>query len=184
MVADASPPTETPKKPKKKRINYALGAVLVSKGFDYDAAAQQAGAKNGRVLRVGLRRKGITATASRALLPSLPERVSVTAKIVSDVQDALRDKLNSGLDAQASKLLAKKPGKLHNRGQGDASVLETLSRTWRNLNGNPDSITVQFGVGMDREKLIAGPKAQAVVEVSEVQQSANPTGSGEVQDSQ
>jgi len=46
---------------------------------------------------------------------------------------------------QVSKLASKSPGKLANKGQGEAAVLETLSRTWRNLNGNPDSISISFG---------------------------------------
>lgn len=147
--AGFDPVTTTPVvKPKQKRINYALGAVLVSKGFSLDEAAKQAGAKNGTTLRVGLRRKGITPTASRALLPSMPERVTVTARIVSDATQAIRDRTNNLLSMQVDKLGAKKPGRLANRGQGEAAVLETLSRTWRNLNGSPDQISIQFGASM------------------------------------
>lgn len=57
------PPTTKPAK--GKRIDYALGATLVAAGFSFDQAAKRAGAATGTSLRVGLSRKGITASVAR-----------------------------------------------------------------------------------------------------------------------
>src|SRR5512138_2319801 len=63
----AMPPVtlDLPDKPKPKRINYALGATMIAQGLTFDQVAPRVGAANGNSLKVGLIRKGVTATIAR-----------------------------------------------------------------------------------------------------------------------
>lgn len=144
-----SPPAVPARKPRQKRINHALAGSLLAVGCTLDAIAPQVGAKNGESLRTALARKGVTARTVRALQPTPERTMTVTAKIVEAAAEGLRDKLNGSLVASVDAFNSRplRRNKLANKGQGDAAVLETLSRTWRNLNGSPDSVTFQFGAG-------------------------------------
>lgn len=141
-----SPVLEPPQpKPKRHRVNLALAGTLLARGMGYDEIAKQVGAANGNSLRVNLSKKGVTLERVRNPHPDHVKTASVTYKVVAEATEVLRENANKVLNGQLTKLASKPVGKLANRGQGEAAVLETLSRTWRNLNGNPDSITFSFG---------------------------------------
>jgi hypothetical protein len=136
----------------KRRTNYALGGVLVGQGVTLAEAASRTGAKNAESLRRGLARKGVTATSVRQVKrePALVT-ATMTAHVVSEASAILRDRMNGTLLAQAGKLASKPVGKLASKGQGEAAVLKTMAETWRTLNGNPDQVSISFGVGqLDR----------------------------------
>lgn len=76
-------------KPHRKRINYALAATLLTAGASLAEVARQVNASSPEVLRVGLARKGVTATRAR-LLPITGERnVSVTQQLASQAAELL-----------------------------------------------------------------------------------------------
>jgi hypothetical protein len=143
-------PPRDPNKPKAKRINYALAGTLLASGMEWDQIAPSVGAKNGETLRAGCARKGVTKPMVRNLETKGQTRISVTAKLATEAESIIRQRLNSGLIQAADALLSKSPTRksLSNKGQGHASTLETLSRTWRNLNGSPDQVQVSFGLTM------------------------------------
>lgn len=157
MVANANPPTvprrfppRDPDKPRQKRLNTELGGVLLAQGLSFDEIAQRIGSASGNAVRVALARKGITKRSARDAAPTPERTASVTLTVVSQAESILRERLNGGLLQATDALLSKPPTRksLANRGQGHAAVLEGLSRTWRNLNGSPDSVTLQFGANM------------------------------------
>lgn len=157
MVVDAVTPTVT-QKIRRNRINYALAGTLLANGLTWEEIAKQVGAGSAESLRVGCARKGVTKPMVRNLEPKGEARVTVTARLATEADAILRERANGLLGAQLGKLASKPVGKLHSKGQGDAAVLKTLAETWRTLNGNPDSISIQFGVGARPDDLIATPQ--------------------------
>jgi hypothetical protein len=157
-----------------KRINYALAATLLAAGVTLADAAKQVGAASGDVLRVGLKRRGVSAKQARSV-PKQGERIiSETLKIATDAAGLLRDKLGEHL-GQAVEALADKPirySDLPNEKQGHAAVLKTLAETHRTLYGGAESINVVFGVNVIHD---AGDPAPIEVQ-AEVLKPSEPEG--------
>lgn len=154
--------------PRKKRINYALGAILVSKGASFADAASQCGAKNAKTLQVGLRKKGITAKDSRTLPRSELETKGEVGRMVVAVVDAMRDKVNEELLDQIEHVRAKKISyaQLASKGQGRAAVVKTIAESFKALNGAADQVNIIFGVNTLREADPSTIDVQATVEPS------------------
>lgn len=133
---------------KHKRVNLALaGVIAATTGQSWNEIAPQVGSVSGNALGVNMHGKGITKRSiAEAKAPTI--KATLTAQVVSEATEIIRDRANSVLALQIGKLAAKKPGRLASKGQGEAAVLKTMAETWRTLNGNPDQITVQFGANM------------------------------------
>lgn len=149
---------------RSKRINYAMAAVLVAKGETLEAAAKACGAKNAKVLQVGLKRKGVSATAARNIIPKNEAISNPTVRIAAAVSEVLRDKAAMRLEMQLDSLAAQPVGELASKGQGEASVLKTIAETHRTLFGGSDQIQIVFGVGSLQGD---GPQPQ-IIDVPEV----------------
>lgn len=89
---------------KGKRVNYALGAILVAQHVTYDEAAKLCGAANGNVLKVGLSRLGVTATQARQNKTRLDDAVQVANRAISDKSNALREGFANVLAKHTAKL--------------------------------------------------------------------------------
>lgn len=135
--------------PKKKqgRINYALAATLLASGVNVEDIPPRVGAKNWNVLRVGLAKRGVTASATRALPPSQIVVQAEAVKVATDTIEAIRIKAGKRLEMQLDSLAAQPVGELASKGQGEASVLKTIAETHRTLFGGSDQIQIVFGVG-------------------------------------
>lgn len=145
MEATAEPPIKAADY-RTKRINYAMAAVLVAKGETLEAAAKACGAKNAKVLQVGLKRRGVSATAARNIIPKNEAISSPAVRIAAAVSEVLRDKAAARLEMQLDSLAAQPVGELASKGQGEASVLKTIAETHRTLFGGSDQINIVFGV--------------------------------------
>lgn len=181
MTETVAESTQPKVRKRQHRINKALAGALLATQPDqtFDDVALQVGAKNGNSLKRSLFNHGLTREKLSNLSRNCVE-ASFTANVVTQAVEIIRDKANGVLDGQLTKLANKPVGKLANRGQGEAAVLETLSRTWRNLNGNPDQITVQFGAAL----LSAKPGTpQQVDDCGEAQSQSEPQTLPPVQDS-
>ncbi len=72
-------------------INYALAATLIAAGVSLETAAQQTGAKNGNVLRVGLNKRGVTTTTASKLATSANAPLQVKDQALNKVAtDAMK----------------------------------------------------------------------------------------------
>lgn len=145
----AKPPYDY-RKPRQKRINKGLAGVLAANTDQtWDEIAPQVGAKNGNSLKVSMLGNGL----SKRVLQGIAEnkvKATLTAQVVSDASEIIRNRLNDELMVQTDLLSKEKPdySDLASRGQGRAATVKAIAETWRTLNGNPDSVTIQFGASL------------------------------------
>lgn len=127
----------------KQTINYALAATLLSQHVTLDEAAKQVGAKDGNTLRVGLARRGVTATLARRSEDQKERAVTVANKAVADASEALRRDFTDIL-AKHVGALNKVPGKSNLKHLRQvANVAEPLARTAKIVYGWDDSASAK-----------------------------------------
>jgi hypothetical protein len=155
----------------RKRINKALAGVLVATTKQsWDELAPKVGAANGNSLRVNMFKSGVTQQNCRPEpeQPITTTQASVTLQVVTEAAELLRKELNGELLAQVNALKSVPAtfDALASKGQGRAGTVKQIAETWRTLNGNPDQVSISFGVGqLDRFQPDA---VQPVIEVESV----------------
>ena len=166
---------ETPRKQRRKRVNYALAATLVAQHVTLNDAAIQSGAKDGNSLRVGLARRGVTATQARHSDGQVQRAVIVANKAVSAASEALREDLASILAKHTSALGEIKPraNLKHIRAVGDA--IEPLARTAKIVHdwGNTDKPGLTM-VGLWQEPAPQEPQERVLIDQQVVVETKNP----------
>lgn len=138
------PPTNS------QRTNYLLGASLLAAGASWDDAAHQAGAKNGKSLKSGLQRKGIT----RRKMEVVATQAAANGETTLSNTVAKGGSLKSLIRDQVQQMLANLPGEripLADEGKGKVTVLQQLTDITAKVEGwdsQRASSLIQVGVSV------------------------------------